>query len=245
MLPEFPGPAGQRPRHHSRRLRRQRRCSRPPRRPRRSASPGTCTSRPARRNPLPFHSHVRERARLLHREPDPRRRPGHRARAHLAVPRRPARRACPAAGGARRRRSPTGCSSASRRPRARATASATLDRRRSDLAVMRSLSELYRAYVGTELIFDDTEARRLQAAIPAEAADDLGFDRDEDRLERLPAARALPGDHRADAGVLRGAAASGRPPPIRRRCPSATTSWRSSTSRAPSSTRTSCCSTSG
>ena len=51
-----------------------------------------------------------------------------------------------------------------------------LDRRRSDLAVMRSLSELYRAYVGTELIFDDTEARRLQAAIPAEAADDLGFD---------------------------------------------------------------------
>lgn len=51
-----------------------------------------------------------------------------------------------------------------------------LDRRRSDLAVMRSLSELYRAYVGTELIFDDTEARRLGDAVPPELADELGFD---------------------------------------------------------------------
>ena len=51
-----------------------------------------------------------------------------------------------------------------------------LDRRRSDLTVMRSLSELYRAYVGTELIFDDAEARRLGAAIPPELAGELGFD---------------------------------------------------------------------
>jgi HAD superfamily hydrolase (TIGR01490 family) len=51
-----------------------------------------------------------------------------------------------------------------------------LDRRHGDLAVMRSLSELYRAYVGTELIFDDTEARRLQSAIPAHLAQELGFD---------------------------------------------------------------------
>jgi alcohol-forming fatty acyl-CoA reductase len=51
-----------------------------------------------------------------------------------------------------------------------------LDRRRSDLAVMRSLSELYRAYVGTELIFDDTEARRLGATIPAALVDEFGFD---------------------------------------------------------------------
>ncbi|MGN6742892.1 MAG: SDR family oxidoreductase [Amnibacterium sp.] len=51
-----------------------------------------------------------------------------------------------------------------------------LDRRRSDLAVMRSLSELYRAYVGTELIFDDAQARDLQSRVPSALADELGFD---------------------------------------------------------------------
>jgi fatty acyl-CoA reductase len=51
-----------------------------------------------------------------------------------------------------------------------------LDRRRGDLAVMRSLSELYRAYVGTEQIFDDTEARRLWATIPPQLSDEFGFD---------------------------------------------------------------------
>ncbi len=52
----------------------------------------------------------------------------------------------------------------------------TLDRRQGDLEVMRSLSELYRAYVGTEVIFDDTNARALHATIPAEQSDSRGFD---------------------------------------------------------------------
>ncbi|MDQ1531847.1 MAG: alcohol-forming fatty acyl-CoA reductase [Microbacteriaceae bacterium] len=47
-----------------------------------------------------------------------------------------------------------------------------LDRRRGDLEVMRSLSELYRAYVGSELIFDDAQARALQERV----APDAGFD---------------------------------------------------------------------
>lgn len=72
-----------------------------------------------------------------------------------------------------------------------------LDRRRSDLGVMRSLSELYRAYVGTELIFDDAHARALDASIPAAAQAAYGFDvtriRWEDYLQRVhfPAITAL------------------------------------------------------
>jgi phosphoserine phosphatase len=52
-----------------------------------------------------------------------------------------------------------------------------LDRRRGDLTVMRSLSELYRAYVGTELIFDDAEARALNARIPPGSGADFDVTR--------------------------------------------------------------------
>ncbi|WP_375399626.1 SDR family oxidoreductase [uncultured Amnibacterium sp.] len=72
-----------------------------------------------------------------------------------------------------------------------------LDRRRGDLAVMRSLSELYRAYVGTELIFDDTVARSLHAALPLQRQESEGFDVTrigwEDYLQRVhfPAVTSL------------------------------------------------------
>jgi phosphoserine phosphatase/nucleoside-diphosphate-sugar epimerase len=51
----------------------------------------------------------------------------------------------------------------------------TMGRRERDVQSLRTLSDLYRAYVGTELIFDDANARALQARIP-EARADEGFD---------------------------------------------------------------------
>jgi alcohol-forming fatty acyl-CoA reductase len=51
----------------------------------------------------------------------------------------------------------------------------TMGRRERDVRSLRTLSDLYRAYVGTELIFDDANARALQARIPADRADE-GFD---------------------------------------------------------------------
>lgn len=49
----------------------------------------------------------------------------------------------------------------------------TMGRRSRDLSQLRTLSELYRAYVGTELIFDDANARALDGRV---AADDERFD---------------------------------------------------------------------
>lgn len=51
----------------------------------------------------------------------------------------------------------------------------TMGRRERDVSSLRQLSDLYRAYVGTELIFDDTVARALNARI-AEAWPGEGFD---------------------------------------------------------------------
>ncbi len=51
----------------------------------------------------------------------------------------------------------------------------TMGKRKRDVASMRTLSDLYRAYVGTEVIFDDAEARALNARIPADRPDE-GFD---------------------------------------------------------------------
>ncbi len=54
-----------------------------------------------------------------------------------------------------------------------------LDRVKSgqhDLEVLRGYTNLYRAYVQTEIIFDDTNAKALNASIPAEHAGDRGFD---------------------------------------------------------------------
>ena len=76
----------------------------------------------------------------------------------------------------------------------------------------------------------------------AEAAGRARFDVTEIDWEALPAGGSLPGHHdpharvRASARRRRGEAGNAR-------CPSATMSWRSSTSRAPSSSRTSCSST--
>lgn len=45
-----------------------------------------------------------------------------------------------------------------------------------DLGVLRKFSELYRAYVQSEVLFDDTHARDLHAAIADGPDDDTGFD---------------------------------------------------------------------
>jgi fatty acyl-CoA reductase len=44
------------------------------------------------------------------------------------------------------------------------------------LETLRGYTELYRAYVQTEIIFDDRNAKRLHEAIPADRRDELGFD---------------------------------------------------------------------
>ena len=51
----------------------------------------------------------------------------------------------------------------------------TMGRRERDVRSLRTLSDLYRAYVGTELIFDDARLRALHARIPADRPTE-GFD---------------------------------------------------------------------
>jgi HAD superfamily hydrolase (TIGR01490 family) len=46
----------------------------------------------------------------------------------------------------------------------------------SALETLRGYTELYRAYVQTEIIFDDSNAKKLHNSIPAAQRDDLGFD---------------------------------------------------------------------
>ena len=73
-------------------------------------------------------------------------------------------------------------------PRTRAQL-AELATRRSDLETLENFAELYRAYVQTEIIFDDANTRALHAAIPPELRADRGFDIDaidwEDYLQRV------------------------------------------------------------
>ena len=120
----------------------------------------------------------------------------------------------------------------------------TIKRTQHGLEVLRGYTELYRAYVQTEIIFDDHEhpraarvalaraARRRRASTSCEIdwhhyLQDIHFPVDHDPHPRLRRAAARP---------RRRAAA---------RCPCAATSSRSSTSRAPCSSPTSCSSTSG
>lgn len=51
-----------------------------------------------------------------------------------------------------------------------------LGTKRSDLETLENFAELYRAYVQTEIIFDDTNTRALHAAIPKKLQADRGFD---------------------------------------------------------------------
>jgi len=57
---------------------------------------------------------------------------------------------------------------------------ANVDVRRNDLESLQSLTDLYRHYIQSEIIFDDRKTRALQAALvrsqSAEVAEDLGFD---------------------------------------------------------------------
>jgi len=66
---------------------------------------------------------------------------------------------------------------------------AVLQSKKSDLETLRNFSELYRAYVQTEIIFDDTNTRALHAALPAAAKRSSGFDIEaidwEDYLQRV------------------------------------------------------------
>ncbi|BDI23709.1 HAD-IB family hydrolase [Herbiconiux sp. L3-i23] len=47
---------------------------------------------------------------------------------------------------------------------------------KNELDILRGYSDLYRAYVQTEIIFDDTRTRALHASVPADLRDDRGFD---------------------------------------------------------------------
>jgi fatty acyl-CoA reductase len=64
-----------------------------------------------------------------------------------------------------------------------------LEKARSNLDTLRNFTELYRAYVQTEIIFDDTNTRALHDAIPAKQRLDRGFDLDaidwEDYLQNV------------------------------------------------------------
>ncbi|MDM4761768.1 SDR family oxidoreductase [Galbitalea sp. SE-J8] len=66
-----------------------------------------------------------------------------------------------------------------------------------DLGTLRQFTDLYRAYVQTEIIFDDVETKSLAATIPAEQRAELGFDVNEidwrDYFQRIhfPAITAL------------------------------------------------------
>ncbi len=62
-----------------------------------------------------------------------------------------------------------------RSPKARARLDAVKSRRH-DLKVLRGFTDLYRAYVQTEIIFDDQNTKALNAALPAKVREDLGFD---------------------------------------------------------------------
>ncbi|MCU1524871.1 MAG: NAD-dependent epimerase/dehydratase family protein [Microbacteriaceae bacterium] len=53
---------------------------------------------------------------------------------------------------------------------------ATVQQRRSDLESLRTFSNLYRAYVQTEIIFDDRRTKALHDSLPAAIRGDRGFD---------------------------------------------------------------------
>lgn len=53
---------------------------------------------------------------------------------------------------------------------------ARISQARDDLGKLRQFVDLYRVYVQTELIFDDSNTRALHAALPAKLKDDRGFD---------------------------------------------------------------------
>lgn len=60
-------------------------------------------------------------------------------------------------------------------PRTRARL-AEVGTRKGELETLESFSQLYRAYVQTEIIFDDANTRALHAALPAQARRERGFD---------------------------------------------------------------------
>ncbi len=51
-----------------------------------------------------------------------------------------------------------------------------MQQRRGDLDSLANFNALYRAYVQTEMIFDDVKTKALNASIPAGRRDDIGFD---------------------------------------------------------------------
>lgn len=108
-----------------------------------------------------------------------------------------------------------------RRPTERTRAQLVeLGRRKSDLETLQSFSELYRAYVQTEIVFDDRNTRALHASLPARVKKDAGFDITaidwEDYLQRVhfPAITTLT---RAFTTRPAGRSGSRTPPPLPQR----------------------------
>ena len=69
------------------------------------------------------------------------------------------------------------------------------------LSQLRAFTELYRAYVQTEIIFDDTNTRALLASLPEENPAHRGVRRHRDQLGALLPRDPLPGRHDADPRV--------------------------------------------
>ncbi|MEU4098126.1 SDR family oxidoreductase [Streptomyces sp. NPDC026673] len=91
-------------------------------------------------------------------------------------------------------------------------------RLRAGIATLSNFTDLYRAYVRTEIIFDDRNARALNDALPAEVREDRGFDVEridwEEYLQKvhLPSLSELTAAHRRrKAAAAR--PANGRPKP--------------------------------
>ena len=248
LLPEFPGLPDCDPRRHPGRLRRQR----DPRRRRQPAAesePEYYHVASGASNPLPFHEMYELRQRVLHREPDARQDgQGHRKVPTWKFP-----------GGnkvetrARRARSARSCTGSrrclERMPRRRPGApagSTQMLKSIADLETLRDFTELYRAYVQTEIIFDDTQHRAPCTPPSRRRCRPTAASTSPRSTGSTTCRRAHPGDHGADARVR--AIAAGREGAEREpRSPlprAQTMSWRSSTSRARSSTPTSCSSTS-
>lgn len=58
----------------------------------------------------------------------------------------------------------------------RRTKIAKVEKTRDNLISLQNFTQLYRAYVQTEIIFDDRKTKALNATIPVELQDDIGFD---------------------------------------------------------------------
>ncbi len=94
---------------------------------------------------------------------------------------------------------------------------ADLAKRKAGIATLRNFTELYRAYVQTEIIFDDSNSRALNAALPAKLRADRGFDVEqidwEDYLQNVhfPAITEMTAEYRRTRDAARATEAAAAP----------------------------------